>query len=116
MYSPVCRSTMAICWKLGWKSQPIIFMAAPFVRVLVFCKIKLTRTSLGAVVVMKSRPRSGRGICSFRQCDRLLASFLVCHHERSEGSAFARNGQLPWLLSFPATPEFSCNCRSEEHT
>src|ERR1035438_5475745 len=54
MYSPVCRSTMAICWKLGWKSQPIIFMAAPFVRVLVFCKIKLTRTSLGAVVVMKS--------------------------------------------------------------
>jgi hypothetical protein len=36
-------------------------------------------------------PRSGRGICSFRQCDRLLASFLVCHHERSEGSAFAAN-------------------------
>src|ERR1035438_10460857 len=45
---------MAICWKLGWKSQPIIFMAAPFVRVLVLCKLKLTRPSLGAVVVMKS--------------------------------------------------------------
>src|ERR1035441_9101108 len=45
---------MAICWKLGWKSQPIIFMAAPFVRVLVLHKLKLTRTSFGAVVVMKS--------------------------------------------------------------
>jgi hypothetical protein len=29
-------------------------MTAPFVRVLVFCKLKLTRRSLGAVVVMKS--------------------------------------------------------------
>ncbi len=38
----------------GRKSQPIIFMTAPFARVLVFCKLKLTRHSLGAVVVMKS--------------------------------------------------------------
>jgi len=32
----------------------IIFMTTAFVRVLVFCKLKLTRHSLGAVVVMKS--------------------------------------------------------------
>src|SRR5271157_3580312 len=50
---------MAICWKLGWKSQPIIFMAAPFLRVPVFCKIKLIRRSLGAVVVMKSSGTNG---------------------------------------------------------
>src|ERR1019366_6301672 len=76
---------MAICWKLGWKSQPIIFMAAPFVRVLVLCKLKLTRTSLGAVVVMKSN--EVRDLLFLRAATMRAHAFApVSHRETAEVS------------------------------
>src|SRR5262245_44338975 len=43
-----------ICWKPGWKSQPCIFIGGSFSSRVLVCKLKFTRHSLGAVVVIQS--------------------------------------------------------------
>src|SRR6266446_4238369 len=45
---------MEICWKPGCKSQPIIFIAAPFARVLGLLQTQDYSARHGAVVVIKS--------------------------------------------------------------
>src|SRR5713226_5636884 len=55
-------------------------MTAPFVRVLVFCKLKLTRHSLGAVVVMKSGTiaKGNRDVTSLNPSELLAKGSAIC--------------------------------------